>query len=58
MAGLTPLLGEVFNHPVVERLNTGLTLVEHLCLSEMVEHLCLSEVFNHPKRRFFAAAGA
>ena len=23
MAGLTPLLGEVFNHPVVERLNTG-----------------------------------
>jgi len=49
MAGRTPLLGEAFNHPVVEQLNTGLTLVEHLCLSE---------VFNHPKRRFFAAAGA
>ena len=29
MAGLTPLLGEVLNHSVVERFNTGLTLVEH-----------------------------
>jgi hypothetical protein len=29
MAGLTPLFGEVFNHPVVERFNTGLTLVQH-----------------------------
>ena len=55
MAGLTPLLGEVLNHPVVERFNTGLSFNTGLTL---VEHLCLSEVFNHPKRRFFAAAGA
>ena len=53
--GLTPLLGEVLNHPVVERFNTGLSFNTGLTL---VEHLCLSEVFNHPKRRFFAAAGA